>query len=492
MLVPRVVAADDAESLEYIFDGMDIKFLERLMRTGLKQTDQSTIMLDIAVPVISSFASHAQIAAKPRMLERIPTLLNVIGRQLPQVSNEATQAVCRIMSTDDGAESVLESPEGLIKAIDSLGSADPADGDLVSFVDFALNRLSTFANSGRGHGLLSQWVELVMTAAALFDDNQQMLKFELIGVLASALEPIDQETAADADTQRPCGQLTSHTISGCVSVLRQKSETTQYADQALVLASHLVRLWPDCVFTDKRRRGKEPDDQRKQSDLILRLACIEGQSSIDSMMISPPPAKGKPDQPRLKRGWKLPFCAEIAAGWLEWVARWLDEQEPESDDIDEEGIYSAMGSVQKLAAAAIGFLVDWRDRVERDQEVLEASPTVCLSTVRLLTQWLATDPKLHSDALPLLTMFTRWIKERPEHSTTLQGYLRPCITFALDTCGIDEGKFVKDLQARELTHTRGEGMEFASPWVGSIEFDDLAYAVYNIPSDEEILAKRQG
>ncbi|KAJ1944290.1 hypothetical protein EC988_006023, partial [Linderina pennispora] len=464
MLVPRVVAPDDAESLEYIFDAMDVKFLERLMRTGLKQADKSAIMLNIAIPVIDSFASHSQIAAKPKMLERIPTLLQIVGRQMPQVSNEAAQAVCKIVSTDSGAEAVLESPEGFVGVVGSLASADCDAKDLIGFVDFALNRLSTFASSSRGCGLLGQWVDIVTKTSALFDNNQQMLKFGLIGVLANALEPIDRDIGAEADTQRPCAQLISHILSGCVSVLRQRSETTQYADQALALASHLVRLWPDRVFADKRKSGKDSNDQRKQSDLILRLACVEGQSSIDSMMISPPLAKGKPDQQRLERGWKLPFCTEIAAGWLEWVSQWLDDQELESDNVDEEAIYSAMGSVQKLADAAVGFLTDWRDRVDCDQEVLEASPTVCLSTVHLLTQWLATDPKLHSNALPLLPMFTEWIKKCPEHSATLRGYLRPCISFALDTCGIDEEKFIKDLKARELTHARGEGLEFASPW----------------------------
>ncbi|KAJ2379565.1 hypothetical protein H4S02_007088, partial [Coemansia sp. RSA 2611] len=81
LLLPRIVDAKDGESLEYIFDSMDAKFIERLMRTGIKQVESHTSaelpMLDIALSVVNVFSSHSTIATKPKMQERILTLFKV-------------------------------------------------------------------------------------------------------------------------------------------------------------------------------------------------------------------------------------------------------------------------------------------------------------------------------------------------------------------------------------------------------------------------------
>ncbi|KAJ2336042.1 hypothetical protein GGH91_005347, partial [Coemansia sp. RSA 2671] len=113
---------------------------------------------------------------------------------------------------------------------------------------------------------------------------------------------------------------------------------------------------------------------------------------------------------RLRRGWKLPLCAEVLAGWLEWIGSWLEEQ-PESANVDEGAIYGVMSEIHKAAQAVVGFLVDWKDRGYSEQEIIDASPELVVSIVRMLGQWLATDPKLHQEALPVLAMCTSWIKQ---------------------------------------------------------------------------------
>ncbi|KAJ1831619.1 hypothetical protein LPJ63_004142, partial [Coemansia sp. RSA 2711] len=50
LLLPRVVDAQDAESWSLVFDAMDMRFIERLLRTGLKQSEDN-MLLNIAVSI---------------------------------------------------------------------------------------------------------------------------------------------------------------------------------------------------------------------------------------------------------------------------------------------------------------------------------------------------------------------------------------------------------------------------------------------------------
>ncbi|KAJ1945482.1 hypothetical protein GGF37_001679 [Kickxella alabastrina] len=511
LLVPRIVDVQDSESLGYIFEAMDIKFLERLLRTGMKRlvkkssdldTDTSgeSPMLGIAVAVIAVFASHSAIAQQAKMVDRIPTLYKVAVLGVANVSAEATQALCKILALDAGIRRILEQPESFVEAIAAVNTGIENIGAL-EVVDFALNRSSTFIHAQDNVArFASGWNHLVAHIASAFGTMQGALKFELMGVLASSLEPIDSEDATAIDNTVSCSLIIANISSGCIWVLRQKSETSKYADQALVLYSHLVRLWPNHTFLSKADvtlvgPDSEPTRQ-KDAELVLRLACIEGQASIDTMMISRPVSMNQRDsvqrseRARTRLGWKFPTCAEIAAGWLEWIGQWLDAQS-ESADVDEDAIYELMSEVQKLSQAAIGFLVDFRERMGDEKEMMDISPELVLSSIRLLGQWLATDPKLHKSALPVLAMSTNWILQGGEYSKAINDYMRPCVSFALDTCDISEAQYIDDLTTRQSHLDRKTTQSMASPWFGTIEFDDLARAVYNIPSDEDILRARR-
>ncbi|KAJ2160560.1 hypothetical protein GGF46_002156 [Coemansia sp. RSA 552] len=500
LLLPRIVDAHDAEALSYVFAALDIRFIERLLRSGVKQ--QQRTLLYIAVSVISVFAAHASIASDRRMVDRIPSLCAVASLSASSgdsegskndVSTEAIQALAKLLAHDPAVQAVLDRPDPLVQLIEAAQqSTDSAQ--IPQFLDYVLNRCSSLvhANLGDVSSTARGWTSVVASAAALFSESQELLKFQLLPVLANALEPLTAPDAAAIDGEASCKSLVRSIGAGCVAILKQKSETTTYADQALVLYSHLVRLWPSHVFLGLAAASLSGSAEGKQAELVLRLASVEGQAALDAMMISPPASETAKDaeEARLRRGWKLPFCAEICAAWLDWVSQWLDEQPEAAADVNEARIYQLMNEVQALASAAIGFLLDWKERGASDLAILQSEPEMVLSIAHFLGLWLATDPKLHEAALPVLPMFSSWITESDEYGATIADYVRGCMSFALDTCNISETQFVKDLITRELHHGRSRAQKFASPWVGAIEFDDFARAVYQIPSDEELLRDR--
>ncbi|KAJ2783842.1 hypothetical protein GGI15_002447 [Coemansia interrupta] len=528
LLVPKVVDIHDTSALAFVLSALDARFLERLLRTGAKHFTKTTAdsstpfsestesaMLLVAVRVIDVFAAHADVAQSPKLLDRIPTLYRVAALDIPGVSAEAAQVLAALLDRDPAVQGILERPGAL---------ADAIDGETARNVDalgYVLNRCSRFVCAQEdverfvcaqedveryAHG----WVVLVERAALLFCDVRDVRKFQLMSALASCLEPVDSDDARMVDAARECLLVVQRVSSGCTWILRQKSETTEYADQALVLYSHLVRLWPSHVFGARDHKGKSPEhaaapaagtetdrsgEGRKESELALRLACIEGQSSIDKMMIRPPPEDKDPvsvresEAARVRLGWKYPVCAEIVSGWLVWVSRWLDDQ-PESSAVDEGGILELMTEVQALAQATVNFFVDWKERLDNEAEMLDLAPEIVLSAVHFLGEWLATDPKLHKAALPLISMCAAWVAGGGETGKTIAEYMRPCVLFALDMCGISEMQYVDDLKTGDCRHEGNRNAENASSWVGTIEMDDLARAIYAIPSDQDVLLAR--
>ncbi|KAI7830031.1 hypothetical protein BX661DRAFT_96545 [Kickxella alabastrina] len=248
-------------------------------------------MLGIAVAVIAVFASHSAIAQQAKMVDRIPTLYKVAVLGVANVSAEATQALCKILALDAAFGEYWSSPSHLWRQLPR--QHGHRNIGALEVVDFALNRSSAFIHAQDNVAqFASGWNYLVAHIASAFGTMQGALKFELMGVLASSLEPIDSEDATAIDNTVSCSLIIANISSGCIWVLRQKSETSKYADQALVLYSHLVRLWPNHTFLSKADvtlvgPDSEPTRQ-KDAELVLRLACIEGQASIDTMMISRP------------------------------------------------------------------------------------------------------------------------------------------------------------------------------------------------------------
>ncbi|KAJ2845558.1 hypothetical protein IWW36_004731, partial [Coemansia brasiliensis] len=476
LLLPRIVDPQDAQSWSLLFDAMDIRFIERLLRTGIKQANASSTeeasdhtMLSIAVSIIDVLASHDHIATSPRIVERIPSLSAVAALKIDNVSSEAMSALSRLLVYDDAVKVILETPSLLTDIINTI--KDSQSQSTVQFIDYALNRCSQFISSESKY--LLGWISVVSCAAAAFDHENSKVKFDLIGVLANALEPVTASTAIDIEETGPLMQLVKHTSSGCISILKQKTEANQYTDQALVLCSHLVRLWPRAIFLGLASNHDSNDTvNQKEAELVLRLACIEGQSAIDAMMIID---SSQSANEFIERGWKLPICAEITASWLSWVTRWLDDQPPDSLEVDESALYKIMSEIQRLATSSITLLVDWKERMPDEQEMLDSGSVLVISIVHFLSLWLSTDPKLHQAAMPILPMCTKWISNK-EHGAIVAEYLRPCISFALETCGISEAQYADDLKTHQLHHDRSQAQEFASPWVGTIDFDDLARA----------------
>ncbi|KAJ1797030.1 hypothetical protein LPJ59_003387 [Coemansia sp. RSA 2399] len=519
LLVPKIVDAQDVESLEYLLCSMDSRFIERLLRTGLKQATAEESpeahgskdegagippMLNIALFVIDVFASHAILAQRPQILDRIETLCSVVSSNIPHTSSDAVQVLCKILAVDPAIERVLAHVDFLSKIVEATGHSQADSLELTQFLDYALSRCSLWLHSTPE--LPAQhvvgWVSLMNDISLLFSRSETILKFRLLPVLASALTPLDSRDAGNINGMAVCKTTVDSIRAGCVWIMRQRSETTDYFDQALVLASHIVRLWPQHAFAmstiaDNGSNSGPEQQEQKAAELILRLACVEGQSAIDSMMIHAPldekviqmSGAVAADADRLRLGWKLPFCAELAASWLEWADEWLDAQDG-SADVDEASVHSLMGEVQKLAEAVVTFAIDWKERIESERAMMDAGPEIVASVIHLLGRWLATDTKLHNRAMPILAMCANWI-DQSRYGQVVKEYMRPSVSFALETCEVDEAQYVDDLRSHRLQHKARRTQDLASPWVGTIEFDDLARAVYGIPSDEEMLRRRQ-
>ncbi|CAI2182301.1 11600_t:CDS:2 [Funneliformis geosporum] len=88
MLLPRLLQQDQ-ENVRLVFDSMDFKFLERLMRTSNSSDNDlpDNILKTIAIHIISCFCEVEELISKRQIHARIPTLstlLALIKRRISQ------------------------------------------------------------------------------------------------------------------------------------------------------------------------------------------------------------------------------------------------------------------------------------------------------------------------------------------------------------------------------------------------------------------------
>ncbi|RIB01424.1 Neurochondrin-domain-containing protein [Gigaspora rosea] len=104
-LLPRLLK-QDKKNVELIFDAMDFKFLERLMRTGSVNDDNQPdfTLKSIAVNILSCFCTLDELLNKKQIHARIPTLASLITPDNEELTRDILGIFLRLSSANQGSE----------------------------------------------------------------------------------------------------------------------------------------------------------------------------------------------------------------------------------------------------------------------------------------------------------------------------------------------------------------------------------------------------
>ncbi|CAN1770129.1 ncdn [Linum perenne] len=201
LLVTKVCNPDDFVSLRAVYDAVDVRFLDRLFKTGMGKgpatgsgIDNRDAYLQLTVTVVAAFCRVPEIAASKDMVSKIPMILKIMAESNAPILQECCEILYLVATSSEGVSAFYES-DGL-KVVASTMHTIP-DGSntmelLIKMLQHILGKLpQDFMTSNR----LSHLATVVESLARQFALLHSSLKFEALHLLSQIfssknLEPL--------------------------------------------------------------------------------------------------------------------------------------------------------------------------------------------------------------------------------------------------------------------------------------------------------------
>ncbi|ORX51685.1 hypothetical protein DM01DRAFT_1408627 [Hesseltinella vesiculosa] len=111
LLLPRLLPHDDHAMIKHVFQGMNFKFIERLLRTN-HQIDQEVpdhVLKEIAINVLACFAHFDDLAPTTNMVDRLPALSTTLSASDDtDNTKEALNIFIQVATTKEGLVRMLD------------------------------------------------------------------------------------------------------------------------------------------------------------------------------------------------------------------------------------------------------------------------------------------------------------------------------------------------------------------------------------------------
>ncbi|KAL1924071.1 uncharacterized protein VTP21DRAFT_7106 [Calcarisporiella thermophila] len=422
LLLPRLLNQENPESVRRVFNGMNFKFLERLMKTKAKPEQEipESTFRSIAVSILYCFSMVDELAQTEELTERIPTLSKLIEpNDATEVTEDILRIYIRLSAGEKGLEKILEK-DILLRIISIL---DMSKSEVEKELALRLLEHISIGLVSREHPKLSFFFEAVLPAlSATFKSQHDKLKIDLLEWFGRVFEHIPPQafTAVPAGSDWP-----SNLKEGLRQLLTTKLPSPT-RDTALCLTASLLRhLSPRWLFVDlaqptprqseKMRLDKavERENAEKFAALVIHLACVEIRLFLDEE--GELRSKSKSTEGPREKARVLVSCYEILENALTYLGVVADREET----LGYEMLLKIQGNLVETFRAIMEFLADMRD-LYGDQGVPQlANDPLISASIRILSAWLSEDASLEEETvtiLPFLLQFCQYSIPSPQHA----------------------------------------------------------------------------
>ncbi|KAK3211603.1 hypothetical protein Dsin_016309 [Dipteronia sinensis] len=249
LLVTKFCKGDDVVSLRRVYDAVGVRFLDRLLRTGLGKGnvsgsggDNRDVYLQLSVTVLATFCRVLEIASSEDMISKMPLILEIISKQPgAPVLEECYEFLYLVTTaTGDGVTTLYES--GGIKVL-ALQMSTLPDGSHsmelgIKIVQLMLSKLSLEVVI---NDYLSELSMMVTTIARQFAVLHNALKFELLHLLSAMLSSNYSAPLHEALRIMPDVNWSLYMHVGIVAILQNRVAPSDKL-QALILAESMVSI----------------------------------------------------------------------------------------------------------------------------------------------------------------------------------------------------------------------------------------------------------
>ncbi|KAI9253994.1 Neurochondrin-domain-containing protein [Phascolomyces articulosus] len=328
LLLPRLLNHDQVDSIQRVFDGMNFKFIERLLRTSSVNSETGQVpepvLREIAINVLACFAHYKNMASNKVMADRIPALSTVLKEKNTDLriligswihdsdptdgTREALHILLCVSVTKEALVRMLD-PD-VIKNISELIVATENEQEQ----QLALQLIhSTFARSCHMlhekksipslESSLKYSLQTLFTALSkILANNQDKLKFETLNILSNVLPDIPSEIMRKFEEESDQDKLArwlQDLRSGLRQIFSNKLDV-KYRDQSMVTTSCLLSYFgPDWLFStlrktksERRKNEKKPANtpvlSNEEADikfpiLLIHLVAVETRVMLDDI-----------------------------------------------------------------------------------------------------------------------------------------------------------------------------------------------------------------
>ncbi|KAI8148522.1 Neurochondrin-domain-containing protein [Fennellomyces sp. T-0311] len=309
LLLPRLLNHDQVDLVQHVFDGMNFKFIERLLRTSAVHSETGQVpepvLREIAINVLASFARYESMASSKVMSDRIPALSTVLkANDESDGTKEALHILLCVSVTKEGLVRMLD-PD-VIKNVFELVVDTRNDQEqqlglqlLQSTYTRACHMLNEKSIASLESALKYSLQTLFTALSKILANNQDKLKFEALTMLSSVLPGVPSEQIMrkfkDDSGEDKVSRWLQDLRSGLRQILSSKLDV-KYRDQSMVVIACLLNYFgPDWLFSslrqtksERRKSEKKPagtldDPDVKFPVLLIHLVAVETRVMLDDI-----------------------------------------------------------------------------------------------------------------------------------------------------------------------------------------------------------------
>ncbi|KAI9011141.1 Neurochondrin-domain-containing protein [Gaertneriomyces semiglobifer] len=328
LILPRLLDHNNEETLRYAFTGMNWRFIGRLLAAKPNDGLPADTLHAIAVHIIASFCTDAELCAKQEMHGMVPGMINLLVTKEDEVAESVLRCLSGIVLTDVGAR-IIDASHGL-EALTAVIKSDHKESNR----SLGLNILRQYAHwltSSNDDNAHAQAISQMMPSLAhVFANEQGQLKFEAAETIASLLAGWQ-----GISIQEPLPSWGMDLHQGLKSLMSSKL-SPPHRDLTFLLVSTILHvLHHQFLSLSSDHKLSTP----RFVALLLHTSCAEIRvvlDEIDSMKQSE----------RERAQGILPLCSQIVESCIKWMCESEGLEMPLVESMREAlaGMWDAVGS----------------------------------------------------------------------------------------------------------------------------------------------------
>ncbi|KAH7160043.1 Neurochondrin-domain-containing protein [Dactylonectria estremocensis] len=295
---------EDEHTVGKLWETLSPKFLDRLLRTGSKQSNKnSKEMLDLAVSVLHTFAIllPERAGSDPRFLNRIPGLVSAVLYSSDETTAMVLQLLHTLVSSPDGAMAFVK-----LDDISTLTEIAPSHAPILDILSFAW--LSAMTVVDDPSVLASQADAAIQSLVVSFTGTDAVTLLEFLGYFLRHANPI-------IIPHQPKWLKTVVNYVQNLVISRPTPEArSAYTNAAAALLQTYQVDASKLLFTDSK------NDEKPFSYLLINLLFIDIRSSAPTLLAQ----LNEPEYPKVSQ--RLASAFDIISSFVGYLMQSLEAE----------------------------------------------------------------------------------------------------------------------------------------------------------------------